>query len=102
MAASREQDFKRHGNTTLVNSSVWDNDAHISLWDFSKWKKVLKENGFVSEKVEGSSFFGGSRYISERPFLLGTMIILDSIIDLIPLKPHFQMCMILKLKKNPK
>lgn len=96
---SRERDFTRHGKVANIDSSVWDNDAHVSLWGYNRWKSVFETEGFYVEKVEGSSFYGGSRYISERPFLLGLMILLDSFIDLLPFKPFFQMCMILKLKK---
>lgn len=98
--SSREADFRRHGRTTHIDSSVWDRDAHVSLWNYSRWKNMFKTNGFVIEKTEGSSFFGGSRFISERPFLLGLVVLLDSFIDLLPLKPNLQMCMVLKLKKE--
>lgn len=99
-AIEREQDFTRHGNSYEVDSSTWDNEAHISLFGYFKWRELIKDHKFKIDKVEGSSIFGGSRFVSNRPFLLGIAILVDSIIDLIPIKPHLQMCLILSLKKN--
>ncbi|KKU83650.1 MAG: hypothetical protein UY11_C0015G0013 [Candidatus Amesbacteria bacterium GW2011_GWC2_47_8] len=96
---ARLQDFARHGTSSPITPIVWDRDAHISLWGFSKWRSTLVQSGFKLDCIEGSSFYGGSRYISEKPFLLGLMILLDSVIDLLPFKPHLQMCMLLKLVK---
>jgi len=96
----REQDFTRHGKSFKVDSNTWDNDAHISLFGFFKWKRLFQNHGFEIDGVEGSSIFGGSRFVSNRPFLLGLAILLDSLIDLIPIKPHLQMCLIASLKKN--
>jgi len=100
MAGARELDFSRHGNSFKVASSDWDNEAHISLHGYSKWKTIFAKNKLTIDAFEGSSFFGGSRYISERPFLLGIAILLDSIIDLLPFKPHMQMCLLVSLKKS--
>lgn len=97
---SRQKDFDRHGNNFDVDHEVWDDDAHISLFSFNTWKELIERSGLKLTGVEGSSFFGGSRFISNKPFLLGTAIILDSIIDKLPLKPHFQMCMVLRAQKT--
>lgn len=96
----REQDFSRHGDAFAVDSSVWDNEAHISLHNFNEWKPIFKTNKFKVESVDGSSIYGGSRVIGNNPFLLGIIIFLDAVFDLLPLKPYFQMCFVVKLKKD--
>lgn len=95
---SREADFSRHGSAYQITPEVWDKHAHISVFGYPKWVEIFKQSGLEIEAVEGSCIFGGSRFISERPFLLGLAIIFDFLIDKIPLKPYFQMSMILKLK----
>jgi ubiquinone/menaquinone biosynthesis C-methylase UbiE len=96
----REKDFKRHGKAFSVDSSVWDHEAHISLHNFEKWKPIFQKSKFTVTEVEGSSIYGGSRFIGDRPFLLGLTLILDSIVDLLPFKPSLQMCFIASLKKH--
>ncbi len=96
----RVKDFTRSGKDFEVDPTVWDEDAHISLFGYSDWRRIVRKAGFVIKNVEGSSFFGGSRYISDRPFLLGLAIIVDSIIDRLPFKPHLQMNMIILLGKD--
>ncbi len=96
----REQDFSRHGNAFKVDSSVWDNEAHISLHNFNEWKPIFKKGGFKIESVEGSSIYGGSRVIGDNPLLLGLIILMDAFIDKIPVKPYLQMCFVVKLKKD--
>jgi ubiquinone biosynthesis O-methyltransferase len=96
----RIKDFTRSGDNFDVDPTVWDEDAHISLFGYNKWRKIVRKAGLVIKNVEGSSFFGGSRYISDRPFLLGLAILADSIIDRLPFKPHLQMNMIMVLGKD--
>lgn len=100
MVLEREKDFIRHGKSFKIDPNTWDNDAHISLFGYFKWKRLSNDHKFEIDRVEGSSIFGGSQFVSNRPFLLGLAILLDSLIDLIPLKPHLQMCLIVSLKKN--
>ncbi len=95
----REIDFTRHGASSKVDAHVWDHEAHISLMTFNYLASIARKVGFNISGVEGSSFYGGSRFISDKPFLLGSAILADSILDKFPLKPHLQMCMILKLEK---
>jgi len=98
---AREKDFARHGNAFYFDSQTWDHEAHISVFGFGKWKKIFNQAGFKIEQIEGSSIFGGSRVIGDRAWLLGLTILIDSIIDKIPIiKPHLQMCIIVKLQKN--
>lgn len=95
----REQDFTRRGANFHLNSKIWDEDAHISLKGINDWKKVFTNAGFEIDKIEGSSFYGGSRFVSNSPFLLGLVILLDSFIDKLPIKPHLQMCIVVKMHK---
>ncbi len=97
--SERKIDFSRHGASFTVDPNVWDTEAHISLHDYSAWRKLMETAGFKVDKVEGSTIFGGSRFISERPFLLALCVFIDAVVDLLPLKPHLQMCLIMKLKK---
>lgn len=97
--SAREKDFSRHGNLFHLDPEIWDHDAHISVYGYPKWKNLFQETGFMVEKLDGSSIYGGTRLIGDRPFLLGLTILLDSFIDKLPFKPYLQMCLIVKLRK---
>lgn len=98
--AARHKDFSRHGKNFHLDPEIWDDHAHISLYGYNRWKKLFNDAGFSVEKVDGSSIYGGTRIISDHPFLLGMTILADAVIDKLPFKPHLQMCLIVKLKKN--
>jgi 2-polyprenyl-3-methyl-5-hydroxy-6-metoxy-1,4-benzoquinol methylase len=96
----RELDFSRHGESSHVDAHVWDHEAHISVMTYQKLAELVVKSGLKVEVVEGSSFFGGSRFISNSPFLLGAAILADSVVDKLPFKPNLQMCTILKVTKS--
>lgn len=93
---SREVDFQRHGKNFPITAEIWDKHAHINVNIFSYWLKILEDSRFKVVAVEGSSFLGGSRFVNDRPFLLGIMILFDQIVDKLPFKPYWQMCMIIR------
>ncbi len=103
MQNSRNTGFARHGgkgeNFDFVD---WDKEAHISVYGAVQWKRIVKQTNFEIEKFTGSSFYGGLPLFEKSPFVIGSMILLDSLIDKLPLHPHFQTCIIMDLEKSTK
>jgi len=97
---SRSLGFSRHGTSTKLDHDDWDSEAHISIYGAKQWKNITKKSKLKLNNMTGSAFYGGMPAFEKYPFVMGSMMILDSIIDLLPLHPHFQTCVIMDLKKE--
>lgn len=96
--ASRSLGFTRHGKNTRLDHSDWDKEAHISIYGAQQWKEIINKSDLKLNKMIGSSFYGGLPAFEKYPFLMGSMILLDSFINLFTfLQPHLQTCVIMQL-----
>lgn len=98
LESSRSEGFYRHGPTTHLKHDDWDEEAHISIYGATEWKKIIKKSHLKLDKMQGSSFYGGLPAFERYPLLMGMMIIFDGFINLFgALQPHLQTCVIMQL-----
>jgi len=97
---SRSVGFTRHGANTKLDHADWDEEAHISIYGAKQWQGIVKKSKLNLKSMTGSAFYGGMPAFEDYPFVMGAMMILDSIIDILPSHPHFQTCVIMTLQKE--
>lgn len=77
----------------------FDRKDHISVKSFSKWKDLFLAHGFLLEiRKRGALFLGGPKYDSHR-ILFALAIILETILDKIPIWWNLSEDIIVLLKK---
>ena len=60
--------------------------GHVSVHPFGVWRKWIEETGFkMVRKVRGPAVFGGP-FFDRHPFLTGTMVALDPLLDRLPFR----------------
>jgi len=74
-------------------------DRHVSVRDFREWAGVFKQSGFIIENVRrGSLFYGNSRH-DRFPLFFSFSLILDAVLDWIPLAAAITENLAFKLRK---
>ncbi|MDI6839382.1 MAG: hypothetical protein QMD71_00775 [bacterium] len=73
--------------------------GHISVKGLNEWLRIVRKGGFIVEDIKrGALIYGGPRY-NCHPVLFAFVLIVDCILEFLPLGKHFSESVTLKLRK---